>query len=312
MARTRFAVSAMWELAHSLQALRDPSRAAVHLPWLRSLSGRLGDLDLAPVVALVPPRGYTPDFLTPPPEGPLGEIEDELAAVAATPPETVREEMAIYARANRARRAAAPWFEDPARELARTVETLRAFWDRALAPRWPRVRALLDADIAHRARRLTEGGPASLFEDLHPEFVRWRGDSLEIELSFSSERDLGGHGLLLMPSAFQWPGPAVISRDPWQPSLIYPARGVGALWEEGRAAPDGLARVMGPARAQLLALLDAPRSTTDLARLSGLTPGGVSQHLSALRDAGLLTSRREGRSVLYVRTPVADALVNGT
>ena len=310
MARTRFAVSAMWELAHSLQALSDPSRAAIHLPWLRGLSGRLGDLDLKPVVALVPPRGYTPDFLAPPPAGPLGEIEDELAAVAATAPETVREEMAIFARANRAKRVAAPWLDEPERLLAATVDTLRAFWERALGPHWPRIRGLLDADIAHRARRLTEGGPAALFEDLHPEFVRWRGDRLEIDVSFSSERDLGGQGLLLMPSVFQWPGPAVISRAPWQPSVIYPARGVAALWEEGRVAPDGLARVMGAARAQLLVLLDAPRSTTELARLSGLTPGGVSQHLGALRDAGLLTSRREGRTVLYMRTAVADALLS--
>ena len=309
MTRTRFAVSAMWELAHSLQAMRDPSRAAIHLPWLRSLSGRIGDLDLKPIVALVPPRGYTPDFLTPPPEGPLGEIEDELARVAATPAATVREELAIFARANQAPRVAEPWLAEPERHLERTVQTLRAFWERALAPHWPRIRALLDADVAHRARRLTEGGPAALFEDLHPEFVRWRGDRLEIEIRFSSERDLGGLGLLLMPSVFLWPGPAVISRAPWQPSLIYPARGLASLWEEGRAAPDGLARVIGAARAQLLVLLDAPRSTTELARLAGITPGGVSQHLAALRDAGLLTSRREGRSVLYMRTQVADALV---
>ena len=294
---------------HSLQALRDPSRAAIHLPWLRGLSGRLGDLDLKPVVALVPPRGYTPDFLSPPPVGPLGEIGDELAAVAATPPETVRDEMTVFARANRATKVAAPWLEAPERLLATTVDTLHAFWERALAPHWPRVRALLDADLAHRARRLTEGGPAALFADLHPEFVRRRGDRLEIDVSFSRERDLGGQGLLLMPSVFQWPGPAVISRPPWQPSLIYPARGISGLWEAGRAAPDGLARVIGAARARLLALLDAPRSTTDLARLSGLTPGGVSQHLTALRDAGLLTSRREGRTVLYTRTAVADALV---
>jgi DNA-binding transcriptional ArsR family regulator len=311
MARTRFAVSAMWELAHSLQALRDPSRAAIHLPWLRGLSGRLGELDLKPVIALVPLRGYTPDFLTPPPAGPFGEIEEELAAVAATPTDTILEEMRIFARSNRAKAIAAPWVEAPERRLAETVQTLRAFWELALAPHWPRIRALLDADLAHRARRITEGGPAALFHDLHPEFVSWRGDRLEIEMTFTSERDLGGQGLLLMPSVFQWPGPAVISRAPWQPSLIYPARGVAALWEEGRAVPDGLARVMGAARAHLLALLDAPRSTTELARLSGLTPGGVSQHLSALRDAGLLTSRREGRAVLYVRTPVADALVSG-
>ena len=311
MARTRFAISPMWELAHSLQALRDPSRAAIHLPWLRSLSGRLGDLDLKPIVALVPPRGYTPDFLTPPPGGPLGEIEDELAAVAATPAETVRAELEVFARVSGAAEIAAPWLAEPEEQLARAVATLREFWARALAPRWPRIRAMLDADIAHRARRLTDGGPAALFDDLLPERVRWRGDRLEIEISFSSERDLGGRGLLMIPSAFQWPGPSVISRAPWQPSLIYPARGLSVLWDEGSSSQDGLGRVIGAARARLLELLDAPRSTTDLARLSGLTPGGVSQHLTALRGAGLVCSRREGRSVLYMRTPVADALLSG-
>ena len=312
MARTRFAISPMWELAHSLQALRDPSRAAVHLPWLRSLSGRLGDLDIKPLVALIPTTGYTPDFLTPPPAGPLGEIEAELAAVAATPEQTVLDELAIYARANRAHRVAAPWLERPQERLAATVRTLREFWSRALEPHWPRIRALLDADIAHRARRLTDGGPAALFADLLPERVRWRGDRLEIDVSFTGDRDLGGQGLLLVPSVFQWPGPAIVSRSPWQPSLMYPARGVSSLWEAGRGSSAGLARVIGAGRARLLEQLDAPRSTTDLAPLTGLSPGGVSQHLAALREAGLVSSRREGRSVLYLRTPAADALVTAS
>jgi len=43
----------------------------------------------------------------------------------------------------------------------------------------------------------------------------------------------------------------------------------------------------------------------------GVSPGGVSQHLTVLRDAGLVSSQREGRSVLYVRTPLADGLVRG-
>jgi predicted ArsR family transcriptional regulator len=47
-----------------------------------------------------------------------------------------------------------------------------------------------------------------------------------------------------------------------------------------------LARVIGHTRAALLAELDAPRSTTDVARLLDITPGGASQHLGALRDAG--------------------------
>ena len=46
LALTRFAISPMWELVRSVLALRDPSHAALHLPWLRSLSGRLHGLAL--------------------------------------------------------------------------------------------------------------------------------------------------------------------------------------------------------------------------------------------------------------------------
>jgi DNA-binding transcriptional ArsR family regulator len=79
----------------------------------------------------------------------------------------------------------------------------------------------------------------------------------------------------------------------------------------GRRTTQALARVIGRTRAALLARLGAPRSTTDVARLVGITPGGASQHLGALRAAGLVASRREGREVLYVRTPLADGLVAG-
>ena len=85
LALTRFAISPMWELVHSLLALRDPSYAALHVPWLRSLSGRLQGLALEPAVALTPPRGYTPDFLLPAPTGPIGDLADDLIALRATP-----------------------------------------------------------------------------------------------------------------------------------------------------------------------------------------------------------------------------------
>jgi DNA-binding transcriptional ArsR family regulator len=87
---------------------------------------------------------------------------------------------------------------------------------------------------------------------------------------------------------------------------------VATLWESGgERTPRALAAVIGQTRAALLAELDAPRSTTDVALLVGITPGGASQHIGALRQAGLVAGRRAGRSVLYVRTPLADALVAG-
>jgi DNA-binding transcriptional ArsR family regulator len=58
----------------------------------------------------------------------------------------------------------------------------------------------------------------------------------------------------------------------------------------------------------MLADLAAPRSAAELAERLSLSPATASRHLSALRDAGLVTGRREGRSVLYARTPLGDAL----
>jgi DNA-binding transcriptional ArsR family regulator len=123
--------------------------------------------------------------------------------------------------------------------------------------------------------------------------------------------ELDGRGLLLMPSAFAATRPSVIDRPPWQPTVIYPARGIATLWEDAPPAPDGLARLLGATRAALLADLGAPRSTTELAGRLALSPATASHHLAALRDAGLVTGRREGRAVLYVRTPLGEALREG-
>ncbi|WP_347681491.1 hypothetical protein [Plantactinospora sp. B24E8] len=41
-----------------------------------------------------------------------------------------------------------------------------------------------------------------------------------------------------------------------------------------------------------------------------MSAGGVSQHLAVLRAAGLVTTQRDGRKVLNLRTTVADALLS--
>ena len=55
-----------------------------------------------------------------------------------------------------------------------------------------------------------------------------------------------------------------------------------------------------PARLVLLEqIAQAERGVEALADKTGLTIGNASQHLQALRRAGLVTSRREGKSVIY-------------
>jgi hypothetical protein len=313
LARTRFAISPSFELTHSLVAFRDPSHAALHLPWLRTLSGRLDGLPLERAIRLIHAIGYVPDFLFPPPAGPLGSIEDDLAALRATPLARIRDEMALFRSQHPGARAAADeWLAHPRREVRRLADVMEGYWARAIAPVWPRVSAFLEADVAYRASRLAASGPAALFAEFG-EHVRWREGGVEVDVRrHDATVELEGRGLLLMPSAFAATRPSVIDRAPWQPTLTYPARGIATLWEEAPAAPDGLARLLGATRAAALADLAAPRSTTELAERLGLSAATASHHLTALRDAGLATGRRDGRAVLYVRTPLGDALVNGT
>ena len=309
LARTRFAISPMWETAAAIRALRNPSVASLHIPWVKRIRPHLREMDLSLPLALLPKKGYIADFLTPPPVSPLMSIADELAMIRETSPELVAHDVELLVRNDNPPETLQPFLDDPAGSVERLADSLETFWSVAIEPDWPRIQSLLEADILYRSRRLTEGGLDLLFSDLHGE-VEWGGDVLTIKCECAvPDLDLAGRGMLLVPSAFSPHKTSAMTEEPWQPTVIYPARGVALLWEEARTAPEALSKVMGRSRAALLADLDAPRTTTDLAQRLEMTPGGVSQHLTALKDSGFVTARRNGRVVLYCRSELADQLV---
>jgi DNA-binding transcriptional ArsR family regulator len=114
-----------------------------------------------------------------------------------------------------------------------------------------------------------------------------------------------------MPSAYLWPYVTAVVEEPWQPTIVYPARGIAELWRAPAAPPDALARLLGRTRGLVLASLDRPLSTTALATLTELSPARASRHLLALRDAGLVSAARHGHEVRYGRTALAAALLRG-
>jgi DNA-binding transcriptional ArsR family regulator len=275
--------------------------------------GRVADLDLLPLLSLLPADGYIPDFITPPPSSPLMQIDDELDLVCGTSPHQVRKELGIFKSEHGGQLppAVEPLRRNPKRELPRLADTMAEYWERAVEPYWPRILALLSADLRHRATRLTEEGPAGLFDDLHPT-ITFEGEWLHIDQPWQGTVELAGRGLVLLPTVFSWERPSVISIDPWQPTVIYPARGVALLWESDHEAAAELGALMGATRARILTALDAPQSTTELSQRLGLTPGAVSQHLKVLANAGLAASQRERRVVLYARTAVGDQLASAS
>jgi DNA-binding transcriptional ArsR family regulator len=310
LAKTRFAISPLYELVESLRLLRAPERAAAHIPWMRRALPVARTLPLATAFGLTPrrppvPAYYMPDFLVPPPVSPVATLSEELERLRATPEEQVRADVMRMLGSSEPPAVLAELLEDAPRALGQLADALGAYWAEVIEPEWPRILALLDADLAYRAQRLTTGGHASLFSDLN-RLVRFSESRLELELITDATVGLRGQGLLLVPSVFQWERPAVVYDAPWQPTLLYPARGVALLWEAERPQPGAaLAGVLGSTRAQVLVTLDAPRTTTELAPWLGVRASGVSAHLGALLRAGLVSRTRHGRSVLYARTELA-------
>ncbi|MET7611884.1 ArsR/SmtB family transcription factor [Streptomyces seoulensis] len=309
----RFAVSPLWETQDAVRTLRRPDRQGYHVPWLRRIRTAAAGLDLAPLWLLMPRRGHSPDWLGAPPIGPAATFEEEIAAVRAADPEAAREDtarsLACTPGALASERGRA-WLADPVRMVRELADALEVAWRVLVEPEWPRLRALLEADVAFHSRRLAEAGLGTLLTELDTR-LSWDGRTLTLPGGVY-ERRLGGRGLVLMPSVFCWPDVITGFDPPWQPTLVYPARGVGGLWAEpGDRTPEALVRLLGRNRAAVLAALDDPASTTALAHRLDLAASSVSSHLTVLRESGLLTSRRYGHQVLYERTPLGMALASG-
>ncbi len=138
--------------------------------------------------------------------------------------------------------------------------------------------------------------------------LRLDGDELRLTLRSHERRTLYEEGIVLLPSDFAWPDLGVMLDPPWQPTIIYPARGIGRLWRAGSTASPALGRLVGTTRAASLIALAEPASTTALAARCRLPASTVSEHLGVLRANGLVATVRTGRYLLHQQTALGTAL----
>ncbi|HEX5089801.1 MAG TPA: DUF5937 family protein [Nocardioides sp.] len=310
LGEVRFAISPMNELALSLRTWRDPGRYPLMLPWFNLTTGARAELDGELLLALTNEELWTPDFLTPRPWSPLTRFSEQLDALAETPLAVVRSDLAEVHPDPQARPPVLSGRKD--RLLRRIVDALAAYWDSCFEPWWPRMRTVLEADVVFRGRTIARDGLAAMFADLSPK-IRLVDDVVLVETvaTLRFRRSTAGEGLTLVPTMFtRGASPPISPEEP--PLIMYGARGLGTLWEAepGAASAGSLENLVGRVRARLLALLESPASSTELAVRLGVTVSAVNQHLRALRAAGLLTSARHGRSVLYLRSELGDRLVS--
>lgn len=308
LSAVRFGISPMSEMGLAVRALRLPDVFPLQRPWLDRIAPIRPLLDAEMLLALVNDRRWVTDFVNPRPESPLTSLDDELRELSRLTPARLRHDVE-HVHDGEIPKA----FRGPhERVVTRLCSALAQMWELAFAPYWQRMRAVLQADIAHRGRIVSQAGIGAMLGGLSPA-VTFDGRHIDIRLRspIARPRPIRGEGLALVPSMF-------VSRastqadDDLPPVLVYPARGQGAMWSAADHPDAGAVRdLLGAARAGLLAALGEPSSSTELALRLNVSTSAVNQHLRVMERAGLLNRTRYGRSVLYYRSDLGEALSHG-
>ncbi|MEV6969546.1 DUF5937 family protein [Hamadaea sp. NPDC051192] len=309
LARTRLASAPdpLWELSLSIHLLRSRRPDLTLGDWRRTVGDRLvmGGQDRAEVDLLLelnPPVGYFPDFLTPA-EGRTG-FSAGVDALLRTSHRLVRRDLDLLARHARPSPAATDLVG--AGGMSGLRRSLVRYREVALDPIWSRVRTAVESDLVQRRRLLAHEGVDGLLAGLSVG-ARWTGDAIEIE-SYRGERELhlNGRGLTLIPSFFKAPGrPITLVDEALPPVLVYPIdRAGGEL-----SRPKALSELIGRTRAAVLEAIVHGSTTGEVAKKLAISPASASQHLTVLRDSGLVMSVREGNRVRHLPTVLGRSLL---
>lgn len=305
------AVDPLWEVLLSGFRLRERDRLPIFEPWVRSLrSDRRARERMAPgakvLAALAPAAPYFPDFLTPPESA--GGLGEGLAAISATPRTELRAQMvrldAVAPVPGRLRRLA-----EGDRELLDELSgVLGTYYDAVVGSCSDLVQGAIDADRSLRAQQFLAGGIAGVLSAIGP-VARWQYPVLEVEHAVDQDLYLGGRGLRLVPSFFCGTTACTLADPELPPVLIYPVD-PSCRWSEAVADRQPLRALIGATRAAVLAASCSGASTTELANRVGTSPASASRHAAVLRACGLLTTRRDGMTVIHSITPLGEALLD--
>lgn len=300
--QVRFGISPIHEVLSVVRALSEPDRHPLHTGWLRRRLPAVSAEALNILRPLIPPSRYRPDFLDPPPTGQRDTIDDGLRALAQTPPAQVVAELRDAIGSSRPDLRNAPHAVQ--RDCAAAI---RHVWRAVLATEWPALKIVLEGDLLHRGAVLTQGGLIQLFEGLHDDVHLQQN---RVEVRHAMDIDVDCHrGLLLVPTVFITDRVQCVTADHWPPTIYYPATGAWWLWDPP-PTPSAIAPLLGTRRAQILASLVVPRTTAGVAETVKTALSTASEHLTVLRNAGLVTRRRHGRQVVHTRTPLGDSLID--
>jgi DNA-binding transcriptional ArsR family regulator len=298
----------LWELLLSLHALQTRATDPRLDRWR---AGVTLDHPTRSLLRLAPPRGYSPDFLTPG-EASTG-LDAGLDAVLRTPARRIAAELALLTHRPGPPQWGARLASGDRHELTGLGRGLAEYHRRTLRPHWARIEKVVDDELTARTRVLAAQGTDAMLNSLHPALT-WRDQVLEVGGDHvTGELELGGRGLRLVPAYFCRQAPTLLADPGLPPVLVYPAE----ARPENPAAPGApgdaaaLANLLGATRATALRVLAEGCTTTELGNRVGITTSAASYHAAILRSSGLVTTERAGTAVIHRLTVLGADLLGG-
>jgi len=290
------------ELCLALMMIQRRDSHSVFASWRRR-AGRALPRPAYPILNLLSPQGAGPLFLDPPSPD-LDESLDQILSTSRTRAET--ELRAICS----LDRPLTPWIRqlaDQDRDAWQILEeSVRSAYTNVITATWPRLQAGFQAETAWRTRVLAQQGLHATLMGLSPS-ARWNGLTLESDLSRDLDIHSRGLGIILQPSLF-WDYLLATFHPDGRLILIYPAVTPLPL-RETASSGNPLTVLLGATRAQALRLLVQQHTTTDLAHELAVTAAAASMQAKTLREAGLISSQREGKAMWHWCTPLGMDLL---
>lgn len=304
------AADPMWDTLLSLRVLQAHHGLPTRLQQWKNAAGRvvstrMSSCELRELLTITSGVTDLPRFLTTQGDG---QHIDRFAQVADEDP---RNAMADLARIR-------PWTSDVARlhdevtvdgtaRLRRMAKSLARYHEIVSPVLIEQRESDLRLDERRRAALLSDGGVEQVLASC--EGTVCEPPVLKIQLRHDSDRTvaLGGRGITLRPSWFCGAG-VQVSIDTARSAELVHSLMSGDLQNHGAPSKRSLDSLLGRTRTLILLSCDG-RSSSDVAQRLGLSASTVSEHLSVLRDAGLIVTTKSRTRSRHTWTTSAVSLL---
>jgi DNA-binding transcriptional ArsR family regulator len=193
---------------------------------------------------------------------------------------------------------------DPRLARARVRATLEECGPAFFTEAWLRIGPRLRADLRLKADLLARRGLAEALTAVSPAVKADHADQhIIIDKLQDNTTSARGHPVAFVPTVFGRPHLVTVHAPGWHPVVQYPI--ATAAGDAGPTIAMDLVQLRiqalaHPVRMRLIrTLARGAHTTSEIASTWQLSAPEVSRHLAHLRKAGLLTTRRRGRYVLY-------------